>query len=464
MPLVSSDPPLLTLCCGLNADTQIPASLPHNNNNNHRKGPSPPSLPPPPSGAGPSSSSPTATAYHTLLSFNTSTTLTSTIKLGSSVTAPPALPLPTPPCLHSQHQSPTMFHNIDTTAWLSNISRRKLHTATSPSDRPREGDTLLRRVLLRNSITRVDLALAEAQDAQLQPPPQPSSVFSTPSPATTSLTAPTLPLAPPSSSALSPAPTPSPDTVDNEFVFPSLPNGRVYSPEETAAEERWLDSLLDTLSDGDDDGDDDDDYAHALVVPVESSPEPEEEEDYLDLEGLAWLMSAAVDEQPVISVPSPTSVPVRPLSPPRLPPAPVGPLELPFYYPLPDDSDDDLSTPGMEEDVEGESDADSLEWPCTPGSQFRSTASLGRSSSTSSLNNLVASASEHTQAPSSLSSPRERAVLKPARPPTTDKLKIHSIHGPDKQLYMSPAEQPQKQQQRHLLSLPSSASSPAGHC
>ena len=332
-----------------------------------------------------------------------------------------------------------MFHNIDTTAWLSNLSRRKLQTATSPSERAREGDTLLRRVLLRNSITRVDLALAEAQEAQLQLPPQPSSPIAMPSAGTS---APTLPLVPLSSSPSGPAPSPSPDLVDSEFVFPSLPNGRVYTPEETTAEQRWLDSLLDTLSDGDDD--DDDDYAHALVVQVESSPEPEEEDedDYLDPEGFAWLMSAAADEQPTISVPSPTSVPVPSLSPPQV--LPLGPLDLPFYYPLPDDSDDDLSTPGMEDDVEGESEADSLEWPCTPGSQFRSTASLGRSSSTSSLNNLVASSgSEHTHAPSP-SAPRERIVLKPAKQPTTDKPRIHRVHVPDKQLYMSPAEQQQK--------------------
>jgi hypothetical protein len=335
-----------------------------------------------------------------------------------------------------------MFHNIDTTAWLSNLSRRKLQTATSPSERPREGDTLLRRVLLRNSITRVDLALAGAQEAHLQLPPQPSSIPSSTGSSSLATALPLVPssLSPPSPPPAGPGPAPASDLVDNEFVFPSLPNGRVYTPEETIAEERWLDSLLDTLSDGDDD--DDDEYAHALVVHVESSPEPEDEDDYLDLEGLAWLMSAAADEQPTISVPSPTSMPVRSLSPPRA--LPMGPLELPFYYPLPDDSDDDLSTPGMEEDVEGESEADSLEWPSTPGSQFRSTASLGRSSSTSSLNNLVASGSEHTHAPSSPSAPRERVILKSAKHPATDKLRIHSVHFPDKQLYMSPPERQQK--------------------
>ena len=337
-----------------------------------------------------------------------------------------------------------MFHNIDTTAWLSNISRRKLQTATSLSERPREGDTLLRRVLLRNSITRVDLALAGAQEAQILLPPQPSST--PPSASTsTSTTSTQLPLVPSSLSPPPPGPAPASDLVDNEFVFPSLPNGRVYTQEETIAEERWLDSLLDTLSDGDDgnDSEDDDDYAHALVVQVESSPEPEEDEDeYLDPEGLAWLMSAAVDEQPTISVPSPTSMPVRSLSPPRA--LPIGPHELPFYYPLPDDSDDDLSTPGMEEDVEGESEADSLEWPSTPGSQFRSTASLGRSSSTSSLNNLIASGSEHTHAPSSPSSPRERVIVKAAKHPATDKLRIHSVHFTDNLSYISPPERQQK--------------------
>jgi hypothetical protein len=354
-----------------------------------------------------------------------------------------------------------MFHNIDTTAWLSNLSRRKLQTATSPSDRPREGDTLLRRVLLRNSITRVDLALAEAHEAHLPLSPSlssPSSAIPIPDPPAASTSAPgVLPLAPPPS-----VPPPPPlDVADNEFVFPSLPNGRVYTPEETAAEERWLDSLLDTLSDAEDD--DDYDYAQALVVQAEGSPE--DEDDYLDPEGLAWLMSAAADEQPTISVPSPTSVPVRSLSPPRA--SPIGPRELPFYYPLPDDSDDDLSTPGMEEDVEGESDADSLEWPCTPGSQFRSTASLGRSSSTSSLNNLVASGSEQAHIPSSPSSPRERVPLKPAKPPATDNPRTNN---PDKQLYISPAEQHQQQklqyqqQQQRLFSLPSSASSPSGRC
>jgi hypothetical protein len=256
-----------------------------------------------------------------------------------------------------------------------------------------------------------------------------------------------------------------------------MPNGRVYTVEETAAQERWLDLLLDTLSDGDDDDDDDYDYAHALAAQAENSPEPEEddeEDDYLDPESLAWLMSAAADEQPTISVPSPTSMPVRPLSPPRAPP--IGPLELPFYYPLPDDSEDDLSTPGMEEDLEGESEADSLEWPCTPGSQFRSTASLGRSSSTSSLNNLVASSgSEHTNPPSSLSSPRERIVQKPAKPPTTDKPRTHSIHIPEKQLYTLPTEQQQQrqqqqQQQQHrqprqcLLPLPATPTPPSERC
>lgn len=338
-----------------------------------------------------------------------------------------------------------MFHNIDTTAWLSNLSRRKLQTATSPSERPRERDTLLRRVLLRNSITRVDLALAEAQEAQPLLPAQPSSSSTVPSAGTSSPATTQLPLVP---SSLSPppfGPAPASDLLDNEFVFPSLPNGRVYTQEETIAEERWLDSLLDTLSDADDDDDseddEDDDYAHALVVQVESSPEPEED-DYLDLEGLAWLMSDAADEQPTISVPSPTSMPVRSLSPPRA--LPIGPLELPFYYPLPDDSDDDLSTPGMEEDVEGESEADSLEWPSTPGSQFRSTASLGRSSSTSSLNNLIASGSEHTHLPSSQSAPRERVVVKSAKHPATDKLRIHSVHLTDKLSYMSPPERQQK--------------------
>ena len=351
-----------------------------------------------------------------------------------------------------------MFHNIDTTAWLSNLSRRKLQTATSPSDRPREGDTLLRRVLLRNSITRVDLALAEAQEAQLQLPPQPSSAIPIPTSAGTGSSP--LPLVPSSSTSSSSRPASAPDVVDNEFVFPSMPSGRVYTSEETAAEERWLDSLLDTLSDGDDD--DDDDYTHALVVQTGSLPEPEEEDDdYLDPESLVWLMFAAADEQPTISVPSPTSVPVRSLSPPRA--QAIGPLELPFYYPLPDDSDDDLSTPGMEEDVEGESEADSLEWPCTPGSQFRSTASLGRSSSTSSLNNLLASGSEHTHTPSSPSSSRERVVLKSARLPATDKPRTNSIQVPDKQLYISTSEQQQKQQQC-LLSLPSSATSLSGRC
>jgi len=85
--------------------------------------------------------------------------------LDSSVTAPPALPLPTSPSPEPHHQVPPTFHNIGTTAWLSNLARRKLQTATSPlQPRPGERDTLLRRVMLRNSITRVDLALAEAQE------------------------------------------------------------------------------------------------------------------------------------------------------------------------------------------------------------------------------------------------------------------------------------------------------------
>lgn len=274
-----------------------------------------------------------------------------------------------------------MFHAQDPTVWIS-AARRKLQLAASP-DRPRDQDKLLRKVLLRNSISRVDLALAEIQ------------------PSSSSQVSPTSPL-PPTQEPVPIQPVPEataqpPRADEDEFVFPdatSLATSRVFTNAETNVEEKWLDSLLEDLSDDEYD-DDDEATARGASSPFDEEEEDHDEDYYLDAESLAWLLSTTAEEpQPIISVPSPTSVSVRALSPPRaLPHEPLTIDDLPFYSPLPDDDDDDLSTvPGMEED-EGESEADSVEWPLTPG-QRSITSILGRSTSNSnsSLNQLVASA------------------------------------------------------------------------
>lgn len=261
-----------------------------------------------------------------------------------------------------------MFHPVDTTTWLSVLSRKKLQSAASP-DRPRgDADKLLRKVLLRNSITRVDLALAEAQttSSPLLPttsPSPPLQVSADPEP---------------------PASSTSRATDEDEFVFPdatSLTASRVYSAEDEDAEARWLDSVLEDLSDDEEE----EEYGpKGIAAHGASSDDEDEDDDYFDLE---WLMSTTNEEPvvPIISVPAP--------------PPPSESLNLehllpPFKYPLPDDDDDDdLSTaPDMEADVEGDSEADSVEWPLTPG-QRSITSMLGRSSTSASApNQLVASA------------------------------------------------------------------------
>lgn len=323
-----------------------------------------------------------------------------------------------------------MFHSQEATAWIS-AARRKLQLAASP-DRPRDQDKLLRKVLLRNSISRVDLVFAENQ-------PSPSSPVSPVSPL------PSTEETVPAQSA--PEPTAQPLRADeDEFVFPdatSLATSRVYTNAEPNAEEKWLNSLLEDLSD--DDYDDDEATARGTSSPFDEEEEDHDEDYYLDAESLAWLLSTTAEEpQPIISVPSPTSVSVRALSPPRVQTQPHGPLtidDLPFYYPLPDDDDDDLSTaPGMEDDVEGESEADSVEWPLTPG-QRSITSILGRSTSNSnsSLNHLVASAG----------SDENTAIISPLPSITEDAVYDHStqldIHVDEPSLYRyspSPSERP----------------------
>jgi hypothetical protein len=190
-------------------------------------------------------------------------------------------------------------------------------------------------------------------------------------------------------------------------VFPELTSSRAFTNAEPNVEEKWLDSLLEDLSDDEYDNDEDEDdeaTARGASSPFDEEEEDHDEDYYLDAESLAWLLSTNAEEpQPIISVPSPTSVSVRAISPPRaLHSQPHETLtidDLPFYSPLPDDDDDDLSTvPGMEPD-EGESEADSVEWPLTPG-QRSITSILGRSTSNSnsSLNQLVASAEREENA------------------------------------------------------------------
>ncbi|CAG7846616.1 SubName: Full=Uncharacterized protein {ECO:0000313/EMBL:CCA73767.1} [Serendipita indica DSM 11827] len=253
-----------------------------------------------------------------------------------------------------------MLQSIDTTAWLTSVSRRKLQQAAGSLDRSRDADKLLRKVLLRNSITRGDLPFAEALPSQSSPP----------SPTLASPQQPPLPLA----STASPV---VPRTDEDDFVFPdatSLTASRVYSSEDADAEAKWLDSLLEDLSD--------DEYDDTTKAGASHKMYGEEEEGEDDLD-LDWLLSNTFDEPQPISVPAP------------LPPREPIVLEdlRPFHYPLPEDDDDDLSTaPGMEEDVEGESEADSVEWPLTPGAYRSITSILGRSTSSSNLNQLVASA------------------------------------------------------------------------
>jgi hypothetical protein len=250
---------------------------------------------------------------------------------------------------------------------LSYVSRRKLQSTATP-----DADKLLRKVLLRNSISRVDLALAEAHSTPSVASPQSNgsstATLSSPLPIQVHPDPERHDLACPSSSN-------TPLRADeDEFVFPdatSLNTPRVYSTADADAEARWLDSLLEDMSD------DDGDYEEATEENVtHGDDEEEEDEEGYYLESLAWLLD---EPEPIISVPAPIS-PQEPLV-----------LEVrPFDYPLPDDSDDDLSTaPDMEED-EGESEADSGEWPLTPG-QRSMTSMLGRSITASTLNQLVAS-------------------------------------------------------------------------
>lgn len=353
-----------------------------------------------------------------------------------------------------------MFNTTGTTAWLSGVSRRKLQSASAP-DRPKDADKLLRRVLLRNSLSRVDLALAEVAHAQST---------------STADSIPQLSRLAPTSDALDDIATPPSSPVDllsperslvGDFVFPdasSMTGSRTYTVEETEAEARWLDSLLENLSD-------DDEYedVHATVAQVDSDEDEEEDEDsgherseqddLMDAECLAWLLSTtAEDDRPPVSVPSPTSVPVRSLSPPRSSSRPdAAEVMSPFPYPLPDDSDDDyISAPGMEDDVEGEdSEADSLEWPATPGSPFRSTASLGRSVSNSSLHNLVASATPPTA--SVLPAIHEGAVYQPGLGQTAPRIRLQSNDG-------SHQPHPFVSRERRLSASSNASSPPSGNC
>jgi hypothetical protein len=265
----------------------------------------------------------------------------------------------------------SMFHSVDTTAWLSVLSRRKLQSAASP-DRSRDADKLLRKVLLRNSISRVDLALAEAQSSS---PPL--------SPILPTLSSPQQPI--PIQSDPEPSPSSTLRVDEDGFVFPdatSLATSRIYSVAEENAEAKWLDSVLEDLSDDEYDEDVKGHAAHG------ASSDEEDDTDDFDLD---WLLSTTVEEpQPIISVPTPT------------PPTELLTLEhllSPFEYPLPEDDDDDLSTaPGMDDDVEDESEADSVEWPLTPGHRSINSM-LGRSTSNSALNQLVASAGREEALP-----------------------------------------------------------------
>lgn len=250
---------------------------------------------------------------------------------------------------------------------MSLVSRRKLQSTATP-----DADKLLRKVLLRNSISRVDLALAEAHSTSLLASPPLIPTLSSPQQQP-------IQVHPDPEQHQTPGASSSnthPRADEDEFVFPdatSLNTPRVYSTADADAEARWLDSLLEDMSD------DDGEYGEASEENITHGDDEEEEEDEdgYYLESLAWLLD---EPEPIISVPAPIS-PQEPLI-----------IEVrPFDYPLPDESDDDLSTaPDMDEDVEGESEADSVEWPLTPG-QRSVTSMLGRSISASTLNQLVAS-------------------------------------------------------------------------
>lgn len=285
---------------------------------------------------------------------------------------------------------------------MSSVSRRKLQSTASP-----DADKLLRKVLLRNSISRIDLALAEGTSL----PQSNNAVTITNGLAT--LSSPQHPIQvqadhDPEGASASPSSTPPTRLDEDEFVFPdatSLNTPRVYSTADADAEARWLDSLLEDMSD-----DEDETSVHDDVEEVE-----EEGEDDYYLESLAWLLdepqpSTARDSHILQLAPS-------------------------FDSPLPDESDDDLSTtPDMDEDVEGESEADSVEWLLTPG-QRSMTSMLGRSITASTLNQLVASGDD--VAPLPLPSITEGAVFEADVRP--------AIHEDEPQLYRyspAPGERP----------------------
>lgn len=279
-----------------------------------------------------------------------------------------------------------------TPAWMSYVSRRKLQSTATP-----DADKLLRKVLLRNSISRVDLALAE--EAQALPQSNSTPFPQQQHPHLNQVQA------DPEGASASPS-TPPTRLDEDEFVFPdatSLNTPRVYSTADADAEARWLDSLLEDMSD--------DEEANG-VHDEEDDEEEEEDEEYL--ESLAWLL----DE-------------------PQTPSKARDPLLRPFDYPLPDEDDDDLSTtPDMEDDVEGESEADSVEWPLTPG-QRSMTSMLGRSITASTLNQLVASGEDAAPLPLPLPSITEGTVFEEDVRP--------AIHEDEPRLYRyspAPGERP----------------------
>jgi len=303
--------------------------------------------------------------------------------------------------------------NSGTPAWMSSVSRRKLQSTATP-----DADKLLRKVLLRNSISRVDLALAEAQSVSQSAPAVPLTTLES-SPQQPIQVHPD-PESPPTG-VISTRPRAAAD--EDEFVFPdatSLNTPRVYSTADADAEARWFNSLLEDMSD--DDGEYEEEPTEENIIHEEE----EEEEDEGYFESLAWLLDEPT--QPIISVPAPIS-PREPLV-----------LELrPFDYPLPDDDDDDLSTaPDMDEDVEGESEADSVEWPLTPG-QRSMTSMLGRSITASALNQLVASGDDTAIAPLPLPSITEGTVFE------ADADVRPAIHEDEPRLYRyspAPSERP----------------------
>ncbi|KAG8827479.1 hypothetical protein FRC19_002932 [Serendipita sp. 401] len=198
-----------------------------------------------------------------------------------------------------------MFHSLDTTAWLSVVSRRKLQQAAASPDRPRDADKLLRKVLLRNSISRVDLALAEAQATSSSSSTSPS-ILSHSSPST--LPSPqqqqVLPLHS-TSGPESPVTLPRPE--EDDFVFPdatSLTVSQSYSTEDAEAEARWLESLLEDLSDDEDEDHlsraHDDSHAGDVTFSHEGEAEEEDEEADFDLD-LLWSTNS--EPQTLIVIP-----------------------------------------------------------------------------------------------------------------------------------------------------------------